>query len=44
MNNKIKILIVDDEQKVLNVIKAYLIKEGFEVLTSTDGEEALISI
>jgi len=41
MNNKIKILIVDDEQKVLNVIKAYLIKEGFEVLTSTDGEEAL---
>lgn len=41
MNAKIKILIVDDEQKVLNVIKAYLIKEGFEVLTSTDGEEAL---
>jgi DNA-binding response OmpR family regulator len=41
MNNKIKILIVDDEQKVLNVIKAYLIKEGFDVLTATDGEKAL---
>ena len=34
MNEKIKILVVDDEQKVLNVIEAYLIKEGFEVLTS----------
>lgn len=41
MNDKIKILVVDDEQKVLDVIKAYLIKEGFEVITCTDGEEAL---
>ncbi|MBU3114708.1 response regulator transcription factor [Clostridium lacusfryxellense] len=41
MNDKIRILVVDDEQKVLNVIKAYLIKEGFDVLTSSDGEEAL---
>jgi len=41
MNNKIRILVVDDEQKVLNVIKAYLTKEGFEVLTSMDGEDAL---
>jgi DNA-binding response OmpR family regulator len=41
MNGKTKILVVDDEQKVLNVIKAYLIKEGFEVLTASDGEEAL---
>lgn len=41
MNNKIRILVVDDEQKVLNVIEAYLIKEGFEVLTSSDGEDAL---
>ena len=39
--DKIRILVVDDEQKVLNVIEAYLIKEGFEVLTSSDGEEAL---
>jgi len=41
MNEKFKILVVDDEQKVLNVIKAYLTKEGFEVLTSMDGEDAL---
>jgi len=41
MEGKIKILVVDDEQKILNVIKAYLIKEGYEVLTATDGEEAL---
>ena len=41
MNSKMRILVVDDEQKVLNVIEAYLIKEGFEVLTSMDGEDAL---
>ena len=41
MNSRIRILVVDDEQKVLNVIEAYLIKEGFEVLTSMDGEDAL---
>lgn len=41
MDEKIKILVVDDEQKILNVIEAYLIKEGYEVLTASDGEEAL---
>ncbi|HEY5523749.1 MAG TPA: response regulator transcription factor [Clostridium sp.] len=41
MNSKIRVLVVDDEQKVLNVIEAYLTKEGFEVLTSMDGEDAL---
>jgi DNA-binding response OmpR family regulator len=41
MEGKIKILVVDDEQKILNVIQAYLIKEGYEVLTASDGEEAL---
>ena len=41
MNEKTRILVVDDERKVLSVIEAYLIKEGFEVLTASDGEEAL---
>lgn len=41
MEGKVKILVVDDEQKILNVIQAYLIKEGYEVLTASDGEEAL---
>jgi len=41
MDIRPRILVVDDEQKVLNVIEAYLIKEGFQVLTSSDGEDAL---
>ncbi|MGH4121066.1 response regulator transcription factor [Clostridium sp.] len=41
MDDTIRILVVDDEQKVLNVIEAYLLKEGFDVLTALDGEEAL---
>ena len=41
MDGKTRILVVDDEQKILNVIEAYLIKEGFEVLTASDGQEAL---
>jgi DNA-binding response OmpR family regulator len=41
MDGKIRVLVVDDEQKVLNVIEAYLTQEGFEVLTCMDGEEAL---
>ncbi|MDD3224958.1 MAG: response regulator transcription factor [Clostridium sp.] len=41
MNDKFKILVVDDEEKILNVLKAYLIKEGFEVLLARDGKEAL---
>lgn len=41
MNNNIKILVVDDEQNILDVVKAYLEKEGFEVLSAMDGEAAL---
>lgn len=36
-----KILIVDDEPKIVEVLKAYLEKENYEVLTSYDGNEAL---
>lgn len=38
-----KILIVDDEHKIRNVIRTYLEKEGFEVLEAVNGEEALYS-
>lgn len=38
---KMRILVVDDEVKILEVIKAYLEKENFEVLVATDGEMAL---
>lgn len=41
MSNEFKILVVDDEQKIVDVVKAYLVKEGFEVLTAKNGEEAL---
>ncbi|OOM10562.1 sensory transduction protein regX3 [Clostridium saccharobutylicum] len=41
MSNKFKILVVDDEQNILDVVKAYLEKEDFEVITAMDGEMAL---
>ena len=36
-----KILVVDDEPIVCDVLSKYLIKDGFEVETSEDGEAAL---
>jgi len=41
MNNVFKILIVDDEQNIVDVVKAYLEKESFEVITAMDGNTAL---
>ena len=38
------ILVVDDEQKVLDVIQPYLEKEGFQVITAKTGKEALQKI
>lgn len=36
-----KVLVIEDEEKVLNVIKKYLKKEGFEPLTYTSGKKGL---
>lgn len=36
-----KILIVDDEKLIRDVIKEYLLKESFEVLEAENGEEAI---
>lgn len=41
MKDKFKILVVDDEQTIIDVVKAYLEKENFEVITALDGETAL---
>lgn len=41
LSNNFKILVVDDEQKILDVVKAYLENEGFQVATALDGETAL---
>jgi len=36
-----KVLVVDDESKILHVISAYLEKEGYQVFTASKGKEAL---
>jgi DNA-binding response OmpR family regulator len=36
-----KILVVDDEKKIVEIIKAYLEKEGYQVITTFDGRSAL---
>ncbi|MDV7718483.1 response regulator [Pediococcus ethanolidurans] len=36
-----KILIVDDEKPISDIVKFNLTKEGYEVITAYDGEEAL---
>ncbi|MGI6575582.1 MAG: hypothetical protein ACOX3A_07020 [bacterium] len=34
-------MVVDDEEKILNLIEIYLAKEGFTVLTAMTGNEAM---
>lgn len=36
-----KILVVDDEQIVCNMLKKFLTKKGYEVITVLSGEEAI---
>ena len=38
---KQKILVVDDDKAILEMVKFALESEGFEVATATDGDEAL---
>lgn len=38
---KHKILVVDDEQEIAELIRDYMQKEGYEVILAYDGEEAL---
>ncbi len=41
MAAKETILVVEDEEKIAEVLKSYLEREGFTVATASDGEEAL---
>ncbi|RJQ53286.1 MAG: DNA-binding response regulator [Actinobacteria bacterium] len=41
MADKGTVLVVDDETKILEIVKAYLQKEGYAVLTAERGEAAL---
>lgn len=42
--DKIKILVVDDEQEVNELIKSYFERRNFEVLTTESGRQALTII
>jgi DNA-binding response OmpR family regulator len=35
------ILVVDDEKRILSLLKAYLEQQGFQVATATNGQEAI---
>lgn len=36
-----KVLVVDDERPIRELLKRVLVKEGYEVLTASDGKQAL---
>ena len=36
-----RILVVDDEPHIVDVVSAYLVREGYEVTTASDGDAAL---
>ncbi len=41
MDNKTKILIVDDEENICELVRLYIEKEGFEAVIAGDGQEAV---
>ncbi|HBB30227.1 MAG TPA: DNA-binding response regulator, partial [Clostridiales bacterium] len=41
MDTNKKILVVDDEVKIVKILKAYLEKSGYDVLVSYTGKEAI---
>lgn len=41
MDAKAKVLIADDEPDILEILKYNLVKEGYEVVTAKDGDEAI---
>ena len=44
MNRNYKILVVDDEQAILSMVKMHLELEGYLVMTATEGREALTQL
>ncbi len=41
MNRMVRILVIDDEQSVLEVLRKILQFEGYDVITATNGEEGV---
>lgn len=39
-----KVLVVDDEKDVVEIVKKRLLEEGYDVATAYDGEEALLRV
>jgi DNA-binding response OmpR family regulator len=39
-----KILVVDDEQDIIETLKSGLSRQGYEVITAYNGEEALVKV
>lgn len=44
LENKVKILVVDDEAGIAKMLQGYLIKRGFDAITASGGHEALKTI
>jgi DNA-binding response OmpR family regulator len=40
----VKVLVVDDEPKIVDLVKLYLERDGYQVLTAPDGHAALAAI
>ncbi|MCX5696588.1 MAG: response regulator [Candidatus Omnitrophica bacterium] len=41
MENKIKLLIVDDEALICELMKPYFVRRGYEVIIATSGKQAI---
>jgi len=41
---KNKVLVVDDESFIINLLKNGLLEEGFEVVTASNGFEAILAV
>jgi DNA-binding response OmpR family regulator len=39
-----KLLVVDDDRDILEIIQKRLVQEGYEVINALDGEEALLKV
>lgn len=41
MSKRVRILVVDDEPPMVDLVRGYLVREGWAVVTASDGAEAL---
>ena len=37
---KTKVLVVDDDSRILQILKLYLVKDGYDVITCERGDDA----